>query len=343
MASSVPVSRVYRSETAAALHRALETYWGRTLVDPPEVNLPSFQRRNGIREGGLGPDTIAALRRYGYQPNAAALRQAEQYRSPEHASDAGSFWRRFQPRSEETRRPVPAPRSPTGRPAPNGSSAPRAMAPQAPAEVDYSEFRINQGDPRRGRYGGTTEQALRLLRERVPGRLQPNQVYIVQIDRNNTPRSVGELKGTTYVFHTNAAGEPRLAGTFRSTSQPTWTEGIMRADTGRRVDAPYIPEVRPGEEPFYRVSRQLGGQLGSFLVNASRAIRDTNRNGAVDRGETQLVATSAITFHADAIAQNGTLYPVGSRGCQVIDHRVFQEFVRAVRGPGEAIYVLHRS
>ncbi|MEZ0314586.1 MAG: hypothetical protein ACAI38_22685 [Myxococcota bacterium] len=355
MASPAPTSRVYRPETAAALHGALERFWGRELADPPEVNLRIFQRRNNINEAGLGPDTIAALRRYGYRPNAAALQQAQRYRSPEHASDAGSFWSRFfQPRTEEPRTAPAAPRSQRRADAGERATTPRAVAPGSPtpravatrgpvAEADTSEFRISQGDPSRGRYGGTTEQALQLLRERVPGQLQPNQVYIVQIDRNNTTRNFGELKGTTYVFRTNNGGEPRLAGTFRSTSQPTWTEGILRKDTGRRVDAPYIPDIRPGAEPFYRVSRQIGGELGSFVVNASRANRDTNRSGALDRGEMRLVSTSAITFHADAIMHQGTLYPVGSRGCQVIDHRVFRAFARAISGPGEAIYVLHRS
>lgn len=320
----VPRSRVFDPQTAAKVHHALLAYARRqfgqtTLRSSPEENLEVFKRNHNIRERGLGPRTIEALRRYDRRFNVQAPTRQPAVRDRVERQPASE-------RAARTPRPA-ALTIATPRQAPRATPRPaqRAPATEVVNEGGFFERLALRGNESTGRYGGTSAQAHAELRRQINGPLRPNHVYVVQLDRENTTRDFQELKGTTYVFTTSSTGQPTLRGRFRSSSQPMTNQPVSG------MDGPYIPSG------VYTMGTRAVGNYGGFAINAYRAWRDTNNNGQIDPRERRagLVSTNLIRWHSAAY---------GSAGCSVIDAPHWQSFYRLVNSYGAtgATYVLNR-
>jgi hypothetical protein len=170
----------------------------------------------------------------------------------------------------------------------------------------------------------TAERAAAHVRrglQRMHRSVQPERIYVVQVDPKNTTKSdLGRLRGRTYVFKGGPRGKLDLLGEFKSSSQPSSTgeRSAFRAARERGV-----AHIRPGH---YRVSRGLESTYGgAFRIGATPAARDRNRNGVIDRSENRRPErATGILFHSAAY---------GSAGCQVLSD--FKAFATAVgKGKG---------
>lgn len=314
----VPRSRVFDQETAAKLQGALLRYaraeFGQTtLRSPPEENLEVFQRNLNIRERGLGPRTVAALRRYDrrfdVQPTAPRARPVAPTVSRDRLETA--------PAAERVLR---TPRAPTPEARPPAPAVQQVI--DQGGFFDRMAFRANSSS---GRYGGTAEQAYAELLRQTNGRFQRNHVYVVQLDRENTTRDFQELKGTTYVFTTSSLGNVSLRGQFQSSSQPMTNAPVSG------MNGPYIPSG------VYSMGTTAVGNYGGLHIDAYQAWRDTNQNGQIDRHERRagLSSTNLIRWHSAAY---------GSAGCSVIYGPHWQRFFNLVNSHGAngATYILNR-
>lgn len=329
--AGVPRSRVFDPQTAAKVHHALVAYsrqmgGSSRLRASPEENLETFKRNHNIRERGLGPQTIRALRHYDPRFSVQAQPTPRPRQTPASRDRVETA-----PRSERVvrapRAAAPAIEAPRPKPRPTPPRpTPGARAPDVQEVIDgqgFFERLFTRASS--GRYGGTAAQAYAELQRQTNGRLRPNHVYVVQLDRENTTRDFQELKGTTYVFTTSSVGNPTLRGQFRSSSQPMTNQPVSG------MDGPYIPSG------VYTMGTSAVGNYGGFAINAHQAWRDTNNNGQIDPRERRagLVPTNLIRWHSAAY---------GSAGCSVIDANYWQRFYQLVNSYGGtgATYVLNR-
>lgn len=146
--------------------------------------------------------------------------------------------------------------------------------------------------------------------------IQPNHIYVVQIDRKNRTRSdLGRLRGHTHVFEGGPNGALEALGSFVSSSQPDVTGEDSKFRAGRERGAPHID---PGH---YRVNRKREKTYGgAFRIGTVPAARDLNRSGVIEPEEDAAdESAGGILFHSAGYL---------SEGCQVIMD--FAGFARAV-------------
>lgn len=142
--------------------------------------------------------------------------------------------------------------------------------------------------------------------------LRPNHIYVVALDVNNTgPASADLLKGTTYVFSTNAKGVVRYHDSFRSSTQPT--KGDPNESQFAAGDPGYrYPYVRDG---VYPMGTAVYGNTLGFIIGAEPdsplpSFRDYDMSASIDADE-RLRPTTAdlIRVHRSSL---------GSSGCHLI-------------------------
>ena len=347
MATAVPQSRVYDAQDAAGIHKALERYAHRRLHAAPEENLEVFKRNLDINESGLGVQTLAALRRFGYRPSSTVAERAERSQS-----GLGAFFRAFfqphvsepaglaQPQRRSARVTIDPPRSTRVRNDVQPPAAERQLetpAPQRAAPVRTNGMPWNRhgfpvprglqvGDPRIGNVAvsDTSESsARRALTESLASsgkQIVPGRRYAVFVDP--IQRSPDELNGRGYIFEGTADGGVRRIGqSFTAGTQPTnYDRDLPQVyrDKYYRSWAFGPPTMDAG---LYRnVSTELGTSFGgNFSIGTTPA---TRYGGHEIPGLNRKDGTE-ILLHTNT---------VGSLGCIRIED--FQTFSRALRGSG---------
>ncbi len=171
-------------------------------------------------------------------------------------------------------------------------------------------------------------------------RLQPNHLYVVSLDVNNhSLESTQRLKGSTYVFTTDASGAVRFRDAFRSSTQPSHADP-RKSQWGEGSPGYRFPYVRDGAYPM---GTAIYGNTAGFIVGRTPdeplpAYRDYNMNGKIDDAERRQPTTAdLIRVHRSEL---------GSSGCHLIatgEWTRFRELIIGLAAEGRsATYVFER-
>jgi hypothetical protein len=197
---------------------------------------------------------------------------------------------------------------------------------------------------------------LELLLAKANNHLEPNHLYVVQIDINNDGTNAAKLKGRTSIFETDEQGVPTCKGTFHTSSQPfradaaaghSPSEFKTRAEWDALVAYRYPYTI----EGTYPMTTQRYGGLGGFGVNVTTngdvvhdsapAYRDENKSGAIEpRERKKLDEATYIRWHSAAL---------GSAGCHTVKPSEWPRFAAIIddyakrRDNAEATYIFTRN
>ncbi|HSI03497.1 MAG TPA: hypothetical protein VLC93_03435 [Myxococcota bacterium] len=160
------------------------------------------------------------------------------------------------------------------------------------------------------------------------------------MDVNNSGvDTVNRLKGTTYVFTTDASGTPRFHDSFRSSTQPTHFDP-RKSQWGESNSGYRFPYVRDG---VYPMGTAIYGNTAGFVVGRTPdeplpAYRDYDMNGRIgDAERAQPTTADLIRVHRSEL---------GSSGCHLIATGEWSRFrelvIRLAREGRSASYVFER-
>ena len=171
-------------------------------------------------------------------------------------------------------------------------------------------------------------------------RLEPSRIYVVSLDVNNSSvESTHRLKGSTYVFTTDASGAVRFHDAFRSSTQPSQADPLKSQWSDGNSDYRF-PYVRDG---VYPMGTTIYGNTAGFIIGQTPdeplpAYRDYDMNGKIDDAERRRPTTAdLIRIHRSAL---------GSSGCHLIatgEWTRFRELIIGLAAEGRgATYVFER-